>query len=50
MIVGQGAGVAAAVAVREGVPVREVDAGRVRAALEEQGCHGPAAPHYGERG
>jgi len=43
MIVGQGAGVAAAVAVRDGMPVRGVDPARVRAALEDQGCHSPAA-------
>jgi ribulose 1,5-bisphosphate synthetase/thiazole synthase len=43
MIVGQGAGVAAAVSVRDGVPVREVDTVRVRKALQEQGCTNPEA-------
>ena len=43
MIVGQGAGTAAAVAVGDGVRVRDVDTERVRAALEAQGCHRPAS-------
>lgn len=41
MIVGQGAGVAAAVAARDGVPVRSVDPEHVRQALREQNCRQP---------
>jgi len=37
MLVGQGAGVSAAVAVRDGVRVRDVDIGRVQQVLAEQG-------------
>ena len=37
MIVGQGAGVAAAVAAKDGTPLPEVDLRSVHAALEDQG-------------
>ena len=39
MIVGQGAGAAAAVSVRDGVPPRNVDVRAVQEALREQGVN-----------
>lgn len=50
MIVGQGAGTAAAVAVGDGVPVRDVDTDRVRAALEDQGCRQPVSAESSDPG
>jgi hypothetical protein len=48
MVVGQAAGVAAALAVREGIAPRQVDVGCLQAALRAQGAilgpdHAPAS-------